>query len=127
MVKNDSIKREIVVTKENRQFLMRVFGVTNQTVYNALDLANPQTEIRSKIRKTALERGGEIMVTLPELETIHTADGVMVQRLANGSVLKFYREDGRGEIWYKGLLMDTRNRVTIQDIFDMQQKASMLG
>lgn len=120
------MKREIAVTKENRSFLMKLFGVTNQTIYTALDLGNPETEVRRKIRKTALERGGEVMVTLREVETIHTADGTMEQTLPNGSVLRFYREDGRGEIWYRGKLLRTRKDVSVKDIYEMQEEASKL-
>ena len=63
------MRREIEVTKENREFLRRLFGVSEPTVYTALNLDKPETDVRKRIRKAALERGGEIMVTLREVET----------------------------------------------------------
>lgn len=119
-------RREIAVTKEDRAFLMKLFGVTNQTIYNALDLDKEQTEVRSRIRKTALERGGVVMVTLPEMETIHTADGRMVQRFGNGAVLTFYRADGHGELWHKGKLISSHRHVGVMDIFALQDLARNL-
>lgn len=119
-------RREIAVTKEDRVFLMKLFGVTNQTIYNALDLDKEQTEVRSRIRKAALERGGVVMVTLPEMETIHTADGRMVQRFGNGAVLTFYRADGHGELWHKGKLISSHRHVGVRDIFALQDLARNL-
>ena len=119
-------RREIAVTKEDRVFLMKLFGVTNQTIYNALDLDKEQTEVRSRIRKAALERGGVVMVTLPEMETIHTADGRMVQRFGNGAVLTFYRADGHGELWHKGKLISSHRHVGVMDIFALQDLARNL-
>ncbi|MBD5315922.1 MAG: hypothetical protein HDS08_07200 [Bacteroides sp.] len=120
------MRREIVVTKEDRAFLMRVFGVTNQTIYNALDLEKPEVGVRGRIRKAALERGGVIMVTLPEMETIHTADGRMIQRFGNGAVLTFYRADGHGELWHNGKMVSRHNHVGVMDIFALQDLARCL-
>lgn len=119
-------KREIVVSKENREFLKRLFGCTEQTLYNSLDLQKPSSEMRKRIRKAALERGGEVMVTLREMETIHTANGVMEQRLPNGAELRFYREDGHGEIWHKGIMKERVDSVTIPVIYEMQARAAMM-
>ena len=119
-------RREIVVTKEDRAFLMKLFGVTNQTIYNALDLDKPEVGVRGRIRKAALERGGVVMVTLPEMETIHTADGRMIQRFGNGAVLTFYRADGHGELWHKGQLILSHSHVGVMDIFALQDMARNL-
>ncbi|MDE7413258.1 MAG: hypothetical protein K2N05_05650 [Muribaculaceae bacterium] len=119
-------RREIAVTKEDRAFLMKLFGVTNQTIYNALDLDKEPTYVRSRIRKAALERGGVVMVTLPEMETIHTADGRMIQRFGNGAVLTFYRADGHGELWHKGKLISSHRHVGVMDIFALQDLARNL-
>lgn len=119
-------KREIVVGKENREFLKRLFGCTERTLYNSLDLQMPSTEMRKRIRKAALERGGEIMVTLREMDTFYLADGTMVNALPNGAVLRFYRDDSHGEIWFKGNLVERRENVNVQEIFEMQVKAASM-
>lgn len=64
------MKKYIDITTENRNFLMRAFGVTRQTVQNALhfDAERGNTDLAKKIRKLALERGGVPMVALREDE-----------------------------------------------------------
>lgn len=119
-------RREIAVTKEDRAFLMKALRVGDRTVRDALNLANPEIGKRGKIRKLALERGGVVMVTLPEMETIHTADGRMVQRFGNGAVLTFYRADGHGELWHKGKLISSHRHVGVMDIFALQDLARNL-
>ncbi len=119
-------KREIVVTKENREFLKKLFGCTEQTLYNSLDLQKPSSEMRKRIRKAALERGGEVMVTLREMETFFTSDGNMVNRLPNGATLKFFRDDSHGEIWHKGILKERADNVNIAMIYEMQERAAMM-
>lgn len=119
-------KREISVSKENREFLKKLFGCTEQTLYNSLDLQKPSSEMRKRIRKAALERGGEVMVTLREMETFHLADGTMVNVLPNGAELRFYRDDSHGEIWLKGELVERRENVNVQTIFEMQAQAAAM-
>lgn len=121
------MRRQIAVGEKDREFLKKLFDVTDRTIRNALDLGKPESDVRKRIRKAAIERGGEVVVTLREMETIHTADGVMEQRLGNGALLKFFREDGHGEIWMRGKLVGKRDYpVTIPEIFEMQVEAALL-
>lgn len=64
------MKRYIDTTKENREFLMRAFGVTERTLYYALryDGVRGDSDLAKRIRKAAIERGGVAMVTLPAAE-----------------------------------------------------------
>lgn len=121
------MKREIVVTKEDRAFLMKLFGVTNQTLYNALNLGNPEVGVRGKIRKAALERGGEIMVTLREVETIHDAEGMMVQLFPNGARLEISKLTGDARILYKGEEVAAFDNVSVAMLYDIQNIAWHLG
>lgn len=66
------------------------------------------------------------MVMLKEMETIHTADGVMEQRFPNGALLRFFREDGHGELWHKDELLERRENVNVTMIFEMQKEACSL-
>ena len=120
------MRKNIAISKEAKDKLCRIFRVTDRTVRNALNLEHPETDLIKRIRIGAMESGGVCMITLPEVETIHTADGLMEQRLPNGASLRFYREDGRGEIWFRGEIVETRESVTIKDIYAMQEAASLL-
>lgn len=120
-------RREIVVDKEDRAFLMKVFGVTNQTLYTALNLNNPDVGKRGRIRKAALERGGEIMVTLREVETIHDANNMMIQTFPNGAKLKIDKLTGDARIIYRGEETARFDNVTIVQLYDIQSIAYHLG
>lgn len=120
-------KREIVVTKENREFLKKLFGCTEQTLYNSLDLQKPSSEMRKRIRKAAMERGGDVMVTLREMETIHDSNGMMIQTFPNGARIEISKKDGDARIIYKGEEVATFENVTIASLYDIQSIAHHLG
>ena len=90
------MKKQIAVSRADRQFLMKLFKVTERTVFNALSTKYEDNDLHKRIRKAALNRGGVLMVTLPMTETFHDADGTMRQYLPNGAVPEFYRSDGTG-------------------------------
>ena len=120
------MRKKIAVSKEARDKIARIFNVTDRTVRIALDLDHPETSVIRRIRIAAKENGGVTMVTLPEMETIHTADGRMVQRFGNGAVLTFYRADGHGELWHKGKMVSRHDHIGVMDIFDLQDLARCL-
>lgn len=119
-------RREIVVTKEDRAFLMKLFGVTNQTLYTALNLGNPEVGLRGRIRKAALERGGEVMVTLREVETIHDADNKMVQSFQNGATLEVDKGTGDVRIFHKGKEVAMFENIKLSRLYDIQMMARNL-
>ena len=47
------MKRQIAVSKSDRQFLMKLFKVTERTVFNALALDKPGNDLHKRIRKAA--------------------------------------------------------------------------
>lgn len=121
------MKRQIAVSRADRHFLMKAFNVTERTVFNALALEKPATDLRKKIRKVAMERGGVLMVTLPAMETFHdTAEGIMRQYLPNGAILEFWREDGTGHIFFKGEEVARYSNVDVPMIYKIQKEAAAL-
>ncbi len=90
------MKKYIHIKKEDREFIMKALGVTQRSVFNAIhfDERRGDTELARKIRKLAMDRGGIVMVELPEIETLHDADGYMRQYLPNDPLLEFSREEG---------------------------------
>lgn len=64
------MRRYIDVKAADKDFLMKVFGVSERTVRNALNYVGEycDNDTARKIRHTALQRGGTVMVTLPEAE-----------------------------------------------------------
>ena len=120
------MKRQIAVSKADRQFLMKLFKVTERAVFNALALDKPGNDLHKRIRKAALNRGGVVMLTLPEMETLHFADGTMYQMLPNGAHLEFYRDDNTGHVFFKGEEVAVYDNVTVSKIYEIQEQAAAL-
>nr|DAI60563.1 MAG TPA: hypothetical protein [Caudoviricetes sp.] len=89
-------KKIIVVTPEEAKYLVRLFNVSSVTVWAALKYrkSNP---IHKKIRKAAIERGGQQMVLTPEFEAIYITNRqdadkgmtrYMVQPFENGATIE---------------------------------------
>lgn len=89
-------KRIILVTPEETKYLARLFNVSTVTVWAALKYrkSNP---IHQKIRKAAIERGGQQMVLTPEFEAIYITNRqdadksmtrYMVQPFENGATIE---------------------------------------
>lgn len=120
------MKKQIAVSRADRQFLMKLFKVTERTVFNALSTKYEDNDLHKRIRKAALNRGGVLMVTLPMTETFHDADGTMRQYLPNDAVLEFYRTDGTGHIFFRGKEVASFENVTIPMIYEIQERAAAL-
>lgn len=122
------MKRYIHITKENREFLMKAFGVSRKTVQNAVmfDGERGDSDLAKRIRKLALERGGIPMVTSPEVETLFDSDGYMRQYFPNGAMLEVSKKDASGDIFFKGENVRHYDRVEIPDMYAIQDWAQAL-
>lgn len=89
-------KRIIVTTPEEAKYLARLFKVSSVTVWAALKYRKSNL-IHKKIRKAAIERGGQQMVLAPEFDTIYITNRedadksmtyYMVQFFQNGATIE---------------------------------------
>lgn len=98
------MKKYIHITKEDREFIMKALGVTERSVFYALrfDEMRGGTAMAKKVRKLALDRGGIVMVQLPEAECFHDADDYMRLYLPNDTLLELSKEDGSCDVYHKG-------------------------
>lgn len=123
------MKKYIHVTKEVRQELAKVFKVGDRAVWNALnyDKERGETERAKRIRTFALQKGGIVMVTKPEVETLHDSDDYMRQYFPNGVELEFSKKDDAGcDVLYKGEVVRHYDNVMVSDIAAIQKYASEL-
>ena len=76
----------ITVTRSQREFLAKAFGVTKEMVSYALNFhpVKGQSDLAKKIRSLAVQRGGFELVTAPASEVVHDADGVFKKYFENG-------------------------------------------
>lgn len=122
------MKKYIHIKREDREFIAKAFGITERSVFNAIrfDDRRGETELARKVRKLAMERGGIVMVEIPEIETLHDADGYMRQYLPNDVLLEFSRENGGCDVFHKGMKVRHYENVLVRDIPEIQNWASTL-
>jgi hypothetical protein len=122
------MKKYIHIKREDREFIAKAFGITERSVFNAIrfDDRRGETELARKVRKLAMERGGIVMVEIPEIETLHDADGYMRQYLPNDVLLEFSRENGGCDVFHKGMKVRHYENVLVKDIPEIQNWASTL-
>lgn len=120
------MKRNIAVSKETREKLAEDFNVTMRSIWNALNLDYPETELIKRVRKVAKENGGVVMTSIPAGEAIYFADGTMRMEFDNGAILEFYRMDGTGHIFFKGKEVAVYENVSLPMIFDIKEQAAAL-
>ena len=118
----------IKVSADVRSKIMKAFGVTSKTVYNALsyNLERGNTDLAKKIRVMALENGGVPTVSLPECETIHDEkNGLMVQTFQNGAVLTIDKSNGNAEVKDpKGKVRMRKENLMVTQIYVLQEYAA---
>lgn len=122
------MEKYIHLKKEDREFIAKAFGITERTIYNATHFAdfNEGNELAKKIRKLAISKGGIIMNTLPELETLHDADGYMRQYLPNGVLLEFCYAKNDCVVFHKGAQVKRYEKVYVSEIPSIQDWAATL-
>lgn len=122
------MKKYIHITKEDRMFIMKALGVTERTVFNAIrfDSKRGDTELARKIRKLAMERGGIVMVEIPEIECLFDADSYMRQYLPNNTILEFSFENGGCDVFHKGEKVRHYENVVVSNIKNIQNWALAL-
>jgi len=119
--------RRIEISSETRSKIMKVFGVTRQTVGNALNYRGERgmSDLAKRIRIMALENGGRHMVSWPECETIHDVSGMMHQTFENGSKIEVDKSTGYA-CWFdpKGVKRGEQKNITIPQLYVMQELAA---
>lgn len=114
------------MTKEQRQFLCKAFGVTKVMVSYALNFHPTQgrSDLARRIRKLAVERGGFLMCCAPESEVVHDADGMMRQYFENGMMWEGDKHTGTLELRdEKGEVVLKIEKATLGDIETVQARA----
>lgn len=104
------MKKYIHITKADREFIAKALGITERMVFKAIRFEKgSNTELCDKIRRLAMQRGGIVMVVIPEIETLHDHDKVIRQYCPNGALIELDRNDGKGYVISK----ERQSRLTI--------------
>lgn len=123
------MKKVISVTREQRDFLIKAFGVTKTMVSYALNY-HPQwgnSELAKKIRSLARQRGGFELVTAPASEVVYDYDGVFKQFFENGWMWEGNKNTGVLELKdEKGDVVERIEHAEFTDIYAVQQKVEAM-
>lgn len=103
-----------------RDYLCKLFRVTPQMVWKALSFES-DTDLAKKIRKAALERGGQHVIELPIFETIHDVEGRMTQTFPGGAIMVCDKSTGGVCVYYEGELVEEYKDVSLQELGQIQQ------
>lgn len=122
------MRKYIHLMKADRDFIAKAFGVSQRTVYNATHYEGTTADDTAKrIRKLAMERGGVVMVVVPEMETIHDADGYMRQVFPNGAMLEINKATGEVVLTLEGDKVTEFENVTVDRLQHLQALAAALN
>lgn len=120
------IKRQIEVSKEVRENIEKVFGCSRMSVWRALSFTD-HSEMSKRIRVYAIKNGGVTVVTAPECETIHDANGYMRQWFTNGACIEVDKNSGHADVLDRhGRKMQEQDNVTIPQLYMLQEFAAAL-
>lgn len=122
------MKKRIDTTREMRQRAMKVFNVTEKTVFNAIsfDSQRGDTDKARRIRSYLLQNGGIVMVELPEMETIHDGEGKMTQTFPNGAAIEVDKKAGDTAIYFGGERLVSFDNLFIWQLELLQEVAGKM-
>lgn len=105
------MKREIRISNALRRELVEQFGTTQKTIWQALHYVGG-SELLEGIRRIALERGGEVVVTALEEEVLVDMGDRLVCRYRSGAYLECSKATGDALLYNKdGNLCSTHHSV----------------
>lgn len=121
------MEKYIDVTSEVRQKIIKVFGVTERAIFNALkfDSKRGNSDKAKRIRQYAWQNGGVTMVVSKEVETIHDSDGYMRQYFPNGAMIEVDKNTGNLTAYFKGEEMLRKEDVNIRQLAELQDIFSL--
>lgn len=118
--------KKIAVQKGEQEELAKIFSVSRASVWRALSYQS-ESRVAQKIRTLALKRGGRVIEESSAMETIHDANGRMIQTWGGGKVrLEVSKETGDA-VWYvDGKERGKKPALSVSGLMALQQKLAVL-
>ena len=112
--------KQIVVTKEIRELLQKVFSAPRIAVYRALNYRS-NNERAKKIRALALQEGGQI-VGEDSIITYHESNDSMVQKFGTRIELVLWKADDKVQIYIDGIWKEEYIGMSIDEFMKLQDR-----
>lgn len=118
--------KRILITTDVRADIRATFGVANETIARALNY-RMDSALSRKIRAMALRKGGQVVDDSNRFDTIHDANGRMIQTWGDGKVrLEVSKETGDA-VWYvDGKERGKKPALSVAGLMALQQKLGVL-
>lgn len=118
--------KRILITTDVRADIRATFGVANETIARALNY-RIDSALSRKIRAMALRKGGQVVDDSNRFDTIHDANGRMIQTCGGGKVrLEVSKETGDA-VWYvDGKERGKKTALSVSGLMALQQKLGVL-
>lgn len=118
-------RRQIEVSKQTREMLVKSFKTTSVSVWRALSFRDNSPKSK-RIRRAAEQNGGVMLMLTPAMETIHDADDFMRQYFPNGVLIEANKNTGHIELLKNGEVVKCWDNILFKQIEDIQQEAVKL-
>lgn len=115
----------VSVSQDVRNRIIQETGMTPAGLWKALNFVS-NGDMSLLAREKALAYGGEVRCDLPECETIHDAEGRMLQTMPNGAMVICEKSSGEVRVEYKGTVVSIYPDARISTLTAAQELASKL-
>lgn len=115
-------RKQIEVSKQTREMLVKLFKTTSVSVWRALSFRDNSPKSQ-RIRSAAEQNGGILLMLTPAMETIHVADGFMRQYFPAGVMIEADKNTGRVELLKNGRRVKNWENVKLSEFHTIQQEA----
>lgn len=118
-------RRQIEVSKQTREMLVKTFKTTSVSVWRALSFRDDSSKSQ-RIRKVAYQNRGVLLMLTPAMETIHDADNYMRQYFPGDVLIEANKNNGHVELLKNGEVVKSWDNVLFRQIEEIQQEAVKL-
>lgn len=118
-------RRQIEVSKQTREMLVKTFKTTSVSVWRALSFRDnsPQSQ---RIRRAAEQNHGKLLLLTPAMETIHDADNFTRQYFPGEVLIECNKNNGHVDLLKNGEVVKSWENVLLKDLGDIQKEAAQL-
>ena len=118
-------RKQIEVSKQTREMLVKTFKTTKVSVWRALAYRDNSPKSQ-RIRRAAELNGGVLLMLTPAMETMHDADGFLRQYFPNDVLIEANKKTGRVELLKRGKVVKSWDGIELTQFSEIHNEALAL-